>query len=552
MTVAAAIIVVGTLAAMASGKVPPLLALGTGLATAGLLRIVTPAEMFSGLSNSGVITVAAMLVLAKGIVSTGVVSRLTWLLLATAQTALQAIRRLLLPIGVASGLMNTTPLVAMLIPATRELEQTRRIPAREVLLPMAHVTTLAGSITLIGTSSNLLIAGIAANADVEMGMLSFAPVALPVALIGWLTIYLLAPRLLRGEVSEAEAVLEWRVEIPVAQHALIHGERAADLGVARTQEYELNAIERWGDVIGPDTDIEADDVLVFSATEAGVAALWRSPLFGLSPNRLYTVTVKSGGGRSTHDFENGTLRVVAARSSGPLRNTRLEPGETCFVTADSVDAIRANESVALWQDAASRVPQPGKTWIALAILAVVILSASVGLAPIELASFTGAILMVLTRVLTPGSAARALDWNVLGILAGSVGLGAVVVSSGLADVLAEWVRVLSADNVLLVVVVFAVGTAIMTNVVTNAAAASILTPVAIGISVEMGIDPVIILALIGTCISFTFLNPFSHQTNLMVMRPGGYTNAAFARFGAPLFLVVIVSAIVVAALLVQL
>ncbi|MBX3030673.1 MAG: hypothetical protein KF809_10970 [Chloroflexi bacterium] len=547
--IAAAVIVIGTLVAMASGRVPPILALGTGLAIAGLLRIVTPEELFAGLSNQGVITVGAMLVIAKGIVSTGVVTRATWMLLSTTHTASQAIRRLMLPIGVASGVMNTTPLVAMLIPATRELEQTRRIPARAVLLPIAHVTTLAGSVTLIGTSSNLLIAGIAGGSGVDMGMLAFAPVALPVALAGWLVIALTAPHLLRGEAATTDASREWRVEIPVSGHALIHGRRASSLGVAATQQYELVAIDRWGVLVEPDAIVHADDVLVFTATEAGVAALWGSPLFGLSPQRLYAATVKSGEGRTLHEFENGSLRVVAARTTRSLHETVLEPGETCYVTSDGIASMRSNESIALWQDAASRVPQPGKTWVALAILVGVIVSASVGLAPIALAAFAGAILMVLTRVLSPGSAGRALDWNVLGILAGSVGLGSIVVSSGLADVLAQGVRTLSAGNVLLVVIVLAVATAIMTNLVTNAAAASILTPVGLGISTELGIDPVVVLALIGTCISFTFINPFSHQSNLMVMRPGGYTTRTFARFGVPLMIGVLASVIVVASLL---
>lgn len=128
------------------------------------------------------------------------------------------------------------------------------------------------------------------------------------------------------------------------------------------------------------------------------------------------------------------------------------------------------------------------------------------------------------------------------ILAGSVGLGVIVLSSGLADVLADGIRYLVAGNYLLVIVVFGLVTTILTNVVSNAAAASILTPVAITVAAEVGLDPVVLLALIGTCISFTFLNPFSHQTNLMVMGPIGYSNAEFARFGAPLLLVGLVVA----------
>ena len=527
-----------------------MLALAGGLTLAGILGLATVEELASGLANTGVITIGAMLVLAKGIVQTGVVTRLSWLLLSSTQSARQALRRLIAPIGVASALMNTTPLVAMLIPATRELEQTRRIPAREVLLPVAHVTTLAGSVTLIGTSSNLLIAGIAAGRGVEMGMLSYAPVALPTALVGSLVIYLVAPLLLRGKVASTQATREWRVEIPVTAHALINGRRASNEGVARTQEYELAGILRGGKVVDPDAEIEADDVLTFTATEAGVTALWRSPLFGHSPQRLYATTIKFGGSKPLRDFESDSLRVVAARTERPLRDTVLAPGETCFITTDEVDAIGTNEAFALWQPAAGRAPQPGNTWIAVGIMGAVIASATLGLLPIVLAAVAGAVLMVMTGVLTPGAAGRALDWNVLFVIAGSVGLGAIVVSSGLADLIAGGVRLASGGSELLFVISFAAITTLMTNLITNAAAASILTPVGIAIAFEYGIDPKVILTLLGTCISFTFLNPFGHQTNMMVMRPGGYTTATFLRFGTPVLLAALVTAAVVAYLLI--
>src|SRR5262245_11190002 len=267
MIYVAAGLVVAALVAMASGRVDPLLALLVALLLAAILGIAPADQLASGLSNAGVITVAAMLVIAKAIVQTGIVSRVTWALLASASTAREVFRRLAAPIGVASALINTTPLVAMLIPATRELEQTRRIPAREVLLPLAHVTTLAGSVTLIGTSSNLVIAGIAGQRDVDMTMLSFAPVALPVALVGSAIVYLAAPYLLRGESRDGEGDKEWRVEIPVTAPALAEDRHAARLGILQTQEYELAAIQRWGVTVDREARIEAGDVLVFAATE---------------------------------------------------------------------------------------------------------------------------------------------------------------------------------------------------------------------------------------------------------------------------------------------
>ena len=548
--IVAGLIVLATLVAMTTGVVSPIIALASALVLAGMLGIAPASELFSGLSNTGVITVGAMLVIAKGVVQTGVVSRMTRFLLATARSSSQALARLGVPVGVASAVMNTTPIVAMLIPATKQLEQTRDIPAREVMLPIAHITTLAGTITLIGTSSNLLIGGIAATNGVQMGMLSFAAVALPVAVIGGLVIFFLGPRMLRAPLDTSASSLSWRVELKVGRSAIGAGRTAARLQLATSREYELVGIRRDGDDIALDSPIAAGDRLVFKASEAGVRLLWSSPLFGLPAQRLYAVSVRSGEHGVLSNFEDdGEIIVVAAQTAVSLRRTPLVPGATVYVTARTIAEVERNEAIAMWQDAASRVPQPGKTWIALSILAAVILAASFGLVGIAFSSVGGAILMVLTKVLTPRSAARALDWQILFVLAGSVGLGAIVLSSGLADQLAAGIRYLSAGSSVLVIIVLAVVTTVLTNLVTNAAAASILTPVAISLAVELGVNPVIVLALIGTCISFTFINPFSHQSNLMVMGPIDYSTKEFVRFGIPVLLVSLVVACGTAVLL---
>nr|WP_246227459.1 SLC13 family permease [Mycolicibacterium helvum] len=168
------------------------------------------------------------------------------------------------------------------------------------------------------------------------------------------------------------------------------------------------------------------------------------------------------------------------------------------------------------------------------------------MAPIELIAVTGATLMVLTGVLTPRSAVRALNWNILAIIAGSIGLGVIVVNSGLGEHISSAILQLSTGSPALVILVIAVVTTVLTNVVTNAAAAAILTPVALTVVGATGLDPLLLLTLIGTCISFTFLNPFSHQSNLMVMKPGGYSVATFVRFGIPLTVISVASAFAVA------
>ena len=214
MPVVAALIVVVTLAVIVSGRVPAVLALVSALLVAGFVGIAKPSELFAGLSNSGVITIAAMLVIAKGVFYTGVVSRVMFRLLNGVNSVRGALVRLIPPVGVLSALINTTPIMAMLIPATKELEQTKGVPARGVLLPIAHATTLAGSATLIGTSSNLLIAGIAKPLGVSLSMFSFAKVAVPVALAGWVILVLTAPLLSRKKAETPVRELDWLAEIP--------------------------------------------------------------------------------------------------------------------------------------------------------------------------------------------------------------------------------------------------------------------------------------------------------------------------------------------------
>ncbi|MFN8071512.1 MAG: SLC13 family permease [Mycobacterium sp.] len=552
MQVVAAIIVVITLAVIVSGRAPAVLCLVCALVVAGFLGIAKPSELFAGLSNGGVITIAAMLVIAKGVFYTGVVSRVMYRLLSGVDSVRETLVRLIPPVGVLSGLINTTPIMAMLIPATKELEQQSGIPARGVLLPVAHATTLAGSATLIGTSSNLLIAGIAKPLGVNLSMFSFVPVAVPVALAGWAVLLLTAPLLVREQPKAVANELIWRAEIPLSDVATSIGRTAGDLGIDRTPEFQLEKIRRPGEKVATDAQLEAGDVLVYRATEDGVRMLWGSPRFGLARQDLYLVSFSNDEPTALQDLEEDEeIMVVAAQTAKSLRKSTARPGEMCLVTAQSAAVLTDHPLVGLWQKVAGKAPQTGKTTAAMAILLGVILCSSFGVAPVELIATAGATLMVLTRVLTPRSAARALNWNLLAIIAGSIGLGTIVVKSGLGETISRWIITLSGGQAVLIALVFAVVTTVITNVVTNAAAAAILTPVAVEVAQDAGLNPAILLILIGTCISLTFLNPIAHQTNLMVMGPGGYSTKTFVRFGIPVTIVALAVGILMGTLLLK-
>ena len=376
MAIVAAVIVTATLVVMITGSMPAVLALTCALVVAGIIGIATPAELFAGLSNGGVITIAAMLVIAKGVLHTGIVSRVTYRLLSSVTTPGQALRRLMPPVGFVSAFINTTPIVAMLIPATHELEQHSGVPARGVLLPIAHATTLAGSATLIGTSSNLLIAGLAPE-GVEVKMFSFVPIAVPVALVGWAVLLITAPLMLRGRTDVPERDLSWRAEIPLSPTANAIGGTAAELGIGTTPDFELVEVRRSGKKVGTDTVLENADALTYRATEAGVRMLWASPRFGLSPQALYLVSITTDEEATVRDLEEDEdIQVIAAQTTKRLKKTPATPGELCLVTAGSTDALTEHEMVGLWQKVAGKAPQPKKTWIALSILAGVVIVGS--------------------------------------------------------------------------------------------------------------------------------------------------------------------------------
>jgi hypothetical protein len=348
MTILAAVIVVVTLIVMTAGRQPAVLVLICALVVAGIAGIATPAELFAGLSNGGVITIAAMLMIAKGVLYTGVITRVTYRLLAGVQSTEQVLRRLIPPVGIVSALINTTPIVAMLIPAAKELEQQSGIPARGVLLPIAHATTPAGSATLIGTSSNLVIAGLAAPAGVGLKVFSFVPIAVPVALVGWAVLLIAAPLMLRGRAEQPERELAWRAEIPVEAGANAVGRTAADLGVRTTHEFELVEIQRWGALVGPDSVVQTDDVLVYRATESGVRMLWASPRFGHAAQALYMVSIATDESASVRDLEEGEdVQVVAAQSTKRLRDTPALSREMCLVTTSSADVLTDHPLVGL-------------------------------------------------------------------------------------------------------------------------------------------------------------------------------------------------------------
>ena len=541
----ALILVIGCLIALASGKVPGVLAFIVTLTLAGLLGVAPSAELLSGFSSTGVITVAAMLVVARGVVKTGVVSRVTFRVLAGVTTARSALARLLGPLGIASAFINNTPIVAMSIPAARELEQRVGLSARRIYMPVAFAAAIGGTLTLIGTSSNLLIASLAGDEGVDITMFSFLPVALPAFIAAVGALVLLAPSLIRAGRTDTANDMPFRVELALSPAALIVGDTLDDYGLRSTSEFTADAILRGGGQVGIDSPLEAGDIVSYRATRRGVASLWSSPRFGNPDQRLYGVTL----GPSAHGpvievgGDDESITIIGARTGSALADTSAEPGLPVLATASDAKALDGLDDVAMVADASGRAPQPGRTILALTILAAVVGVAGAGLVPVEWAASAGALAMVFTGILTPRAAVRALDWNLLAILAGSVGLGAIVTYSGLAAKIADGVSGLGSASTLALAITVALVAMVMAGAVTTAASVTILTPVVIDVASSLDVSAIPLLALVGTAACLSYANPFSNQSFILVMGPGRYSFGEFVRLGLPVSVVALALAV---------
>lgn len=540
----ALVLIVVCLALLVSGRVPAVLVLAGTLTIAAVLEIAPSSALLSGLSSTAVVTIGAMLIVAQGVAATGVVSRLSVWLLGGARTAGSGLVRLLPPVAVLSSLVNNTPVVALSIPAVLELQESRGIAARRMLLPLAYAATLGGTLTLIGTSSNLISASIASQAGIEIGMLTFLPVALPAVILGVVLLVLAGPRMLSRGSSTTDTDRAWRVCLLVPAGSALSGQRAEHFNLASTPQVELLAIVRDGEELPADSVIAEGDVLVFAATQSAIQTLWRNPLIGPSGTRLYEATVAPGFQGTFADLAHAAdVDVIAAPVAGSFEETAARAGTVVYIATHHPDQVERSEPIGVVTTAGERSPRPEKTWPALAVFGAVVVLASSGLLPVEWVAVGGAIAMVAVGALTARAAARALDWNLLGITAGSIGLGVIFVESGLAGEVADGVSRLTGGGTLLSLLLLAGAALLFTNIVTNSAAAAMMVPLGLDVAAANGLPALPVVVLVAVCVSFGFINPIATTTNVMVQAPGGYRLMSYVRLGSVLTVLVALVAV---------
>jgi di/tricarboxylate transporter len=444
-------------------------------------------------------------------------------------------------------------------------------------MPLSFAAVLGGVVTVIGTSTNLVVSDmLRAQGEDPLGVFEITRVGLPVALVGLLVLVIASPLLLRGrtrpaESAEAGLAQPYTVAMRVDDDSALVGRRVDDAGLRNLSGVFLAGIERRGldgvTLARPDTLVLAGDTLFFVGEVGNVLDL--QELSGLSSaERDHIEGTADGAGTmlfeaviaASSDLVGSTLKATGFRerySAAVLAIRRQDdtlPGKLGSVTLRAGDVLLVLASAAFGERGRSRgdfsviapldappPPRRARAWLVLVAIGGMLVLTVSGVLGLMEASLVAAAAVIGVGVITPTEARRAININVVLTIALSISLGGAVAQSGLADEFASLLGGLSdglGDGWTMLVVLFA--TIVLTELLSNNAAAAVMFPVAASIALESGIDPreLAMVVLIGA--SCSFLSPIGYQTNLMVYSLGGYRFSDFTRLGAPLTLATLV------------
>lgn len=575
VTLCTLFLVLGTLVLT---KVSADLVLMAALAFLLVIGVLAPAEALAGFANPGVITIATLYVVAAGLKETGAVQWIARLLLGHPKTQKGAQLRMLAPTGILSGFMNNTAVVAMFIPAIQDWAQRLGIPASKLLLPLSYAAILGGTCTLIGTSTNLVVDGmLQTRLGISLGLFELAWVGVPLLVVGGLYLVMFASRILpdRGGLNEElNLVREYGVEVEVVSPGPLVGKTVAQAGLRALNYGYLTEIDRGGRLITavePDRMLQPGDKLYFVGAPECATELRR--IHGLKPvdanvHKLdianhqrclvevvlgqefpaLNKTVRDSKFRTRFNAVILSVSREGKRVPGKLGDIRFQMGDTLLLEASHqfVEQYRFRRDfllVSALND--STPPDFSKAPVALGVLVLMVLLSALGVLQIMEAAFVAAGLMIATGCITASRARRSVDLPILVVIAASFALGNAMTVTGAAEWMAGGLLAGGEFSPWLALVIVYVLTAAFTEVITNNAAAVLMFPIALALSEQLGVSFLPFAIAVMVAASASFITPLGYQTNLMVYGPGRYRFTDYVRVGAPLAVLVGVSALAI-------
>jgi di/tricarboxylate transporter len=532
-----------------------------------LLGILEPEEALPGFANPSMITVGALFVIAAAMRSTGALEGVSTRMFGRTHAVRSVVGRLTAFTSVSSAFLNNTPIVAMLLPTVMTWAKRHGVSPSKLLIPLSYAAIAGGVCTLIGTSTNLVVNGLLeAGGMPGFGMFELSVVGVPCAIVAVTFLTLLAPRLLPVRVDvlggAGEARREYMVEMRLEPTSPLVGKGVEEAGLRHLAGLFLARIERGANVIapvGPGERLCAEDRLTFVGVVETIVDLQRFrglvPIVHDRPPEaddrwvLHEAVVSTGSPLVRQSVRDANFRgrynaaVVAVHRHGVRVESKigdivLRQGDTLLLEAAPGFARSFRDSTDFYlvsEVEESAPPRHHRAAWAVAILAAVVGLAALGLVPIVTAALAGALGVIAVGCLSPGEARRSIDASVLIVIAASLGLARALDKTGAAEVIGGViVRLGEGLGPVGVLAAVYVATMLLTEVISNNAAAALVFPVAMAAVGQFGGDPRPFAVAVAVAASLSLATPLGYQTNLMVYGPGGYRFTDFLRLGVPL------------------
>lgn len=550
-----------------------------GLVALMVTGVLSPEQAFSGFSSPALFTIAALLVVAAGVQRTDalrVVDR--WLRFSGEEVQEGQLLRRILPVtAVLSAFINNTPLVAFWIPKLQELAERHRLSTSRLLLPVSYAAIVGGTVTLAGTSTNLVASGILQQHGLApFGFFELTYVGLPVAVVVVAFLVLVGYRLLPARLppQDRPAPESFQFELRVSPGGGLAGKTIRDAGLRALGQAYLAHITRAGRVLGPvspDDLLEEGDVLTFVGDPAVMDRLLSTPGLervvsqreqpqGTLP--LYEAVVSDSSmlvGRSLKEVRfretfGGVALAIRRRGeriAGGLGNVPIRVGDVLLVEAPPAFEQRWNHQTGEFFLVARRdrpfASTPQRAPVALLWLGGALCAHLALKIPLVVAAMLAAGGMVVSNCLDYHQLRHAVRPSMLVTIAAAMGIGRAIELSGLAGALGRTLLGVgdSWGPVGLVATLYA-SIALVTELVTNAAAVAFMLPVALSAAEALALDPRPVAVLVTVGASASFISPFGYQTNLMVMGIGGYAFRDYLRIGLPTSLLAGLTAVTLA------
>jgi len=537
-------------------------------------------ELLSGFSNPGLITVISLLVMAEGLVATGVISYLVNLFERKKDfhpTILLTF--ILICVAILSSVMNNTPIVVMFIPLISALSERHGIDTSKTFLPLSYISMLGGMTTLMGSSTNLIGAGITLEYGLDqIGMLDISIPALIIALPCILFVLYLMPLILPNQKSYKSLLSrdarQFLAEIEIEPNSKLLGINLKENSIKELSNSNILFVQRGEHAFYPPLEniiLKVGDVIVLAATRKSLETAMQDLGDQIHPH----ITKEKGddlteaGESLSKDARVLAEVLVAPRSEmigkdleqirfrnftgcivlGLLRGSRmlkdriteipLLAGDVLLVqgTENGVSNLKNNTDVVLIDWSKKYLPQRNKLLGAISIFLVTIFSAASGLVDLATATIIGATAMIATRVLSINRAANSIDRRIYITIACMLAYGTALESSGAAQFIVQKLLVLiDGQSVSFILCSLFILITLFTNLLTNNAAVIIFMPIAINLAYALNVSsyPFVITVILAANLSF--ITPFGYQTNLLVMAPGQYKFLDYIKCGVPLTL----------------